>query len=238
MAGRERPRATEGHRDCRRLPSTPLVAKTAVPDLTRTTPTVSSYGDAWLPSPSSTLPGSTGCNGDARKKAEDAWRRAHANYSKTVAANRNDIEHAGFRSDPLPAKAIREQLDRLIRELEVSDTSAAREVAKSAPGAGTVYFVSRHPGAREWAANKGFHVDCQLEHLDPQRLVAGDIVIGSLPVNLAAEVCRRGARHHHLSLELPRELRGAELSAAQMRDLGARIEEFHLERGGSPPNDP
>lgn len=69
----------------------------------------------------------------------------------------------------------------------------------------TVYFVSRHPGARDWAAAEGIVVDEFIAHLDVTKAHAGDVVIGSLPVNLAAEVCARGARYLHLSLDLPAE---------------------------------
>lgn len=94
----------------------------------------------------------------------------------------------------------------------------------------TTYFVSRHPGARDWAEEEGIAVDLVVVHLDPVDVAPGDIVIGSLPVNLAADVCARGARYLHLSLELPAALRGRELTAEQMRELGARIEEFRVER--------
>jgi CRISPR-associated protein Csx16 len=94
----------------------------------------------------------------------------------------------------------------------------------------TIYFVSRHPGARAWAADEGIHVDRQVAHLDLAQVAPGDTVIGSLPVNLAASVCRRQARYLHLSLELPAELRGRELDAGQMRACGARLEAYHIEQ--------
>ncbi len=92
----------------------------------------------------------------------------------------------------------------------------------------SVYFVSRHPGAKDWAAEEGIAVDQVIDHLEIDRIDPGDIVIGSLPVNLAAEVCARGGRYLHLSLELPFELRGKELSAADMRACGAKVEEFRV----------
>ena len=92
----------------------------------------------------------------------------------------------------------------------------------------TVWFVSRHRGAQQWAADEGFAVDRLITHLDPASIAAGDVVIGSLPVNLAAEVCARGARYLHLSLPLPPELRGKELSADDLRRLGATLREFHV----------
>jgi CRISPR-associated protein Csx16 len=94
----------------------------------------------------------------------------------------------------------------------------------------TTYFVTRHPGARDWAAEEGFPVDRVAHHLDPARIEPGDRVIGSLPVNLAAEVCERGGAYLHLTLVLPPELRGCELSAAQMRAHGARIEQYSVRR--------
>ena len=94
----------------------------------------------------------------------------------------------------------------------------------------TTYFVSRHPGAHDWAAEEGFEVDAVIDHLDPSRIAPGDILIGSLPVNLAAEVCTRGARYLNLSLDLPVALRGVELSAEQMRACGARVEEYRIQR--------
>lgn len=93
-----------------------------------------------------------------------------------------------------------------------------------------IYFVSRHPGAHDWAAEEGFEVDAVIDHLDPSIIAPGDILIGSLPVNLAAEVCARGGRYLNLSLDLPARLRGVELTAEQMRDCGARIEEYQVLR--------
>jgi len=94
----------------------------------------------------------------------------------------------------------------------------------------TTFFVSRHPGAQEWARAEGLAVDQVLDHLDLALVQPGDRVLGSLPVNLAAAVCARGGRYLHLSLELPRDWRGRELSAADLKALGARIEEYQITR--------
>lgn len=99
----------------------------------------------------------------------------------------------------------------------------------------TTVFVSRHPGARQWAADEGIAVDAVVAHLDPHSVHPGDSVIGSLPVNLAAAVCERGGRYFHLSLQLPPELRGVEMNAAQMRELEAGIEEYRVGRGAKLP---
>lgn len=94
----------------------------------------------------------------------------------------------------------------------------------------TIYFVSRHSGAKQWAEQQGLQVDKFVEHLSLDEVQAGDVIIGSLPVNLACEVCAKGAKYQHLSLEIPREWRGQELSAQQLTEIGARIEEYHIER--------
>lgn len=92
----------------------------------------------------------------------------------------------------------------------------------------SIYFVTRHPGAHDWAAAEGLQVDALVPHLDPAIIEPGDQVIGSLPVNLAAQVCKRGGRYLHLSLDLPPALRGQELGVEQMRDCNARIEEYRV----------
>jgi len=87
-------------------------------------------------------------------------------------------------------------------------------------------FVTRHAGAREWAERQGIIVDEMVEHLDPETINPGDLVIGTLPVHLAAEICRRGGRYKHLSMNIPPEHRGRELSADDMEKFCAKLEEF------------
>ncbi len=92
----------------------------------------------------------------------------------------------------------------------------------------TTFFVSRHPGAIEWAKRQKLVVDQFVPHLDAARVRSGDTVIGGLPVDLAARVCAAGARYHHLALKLPVTLRGKELSADDLTQLGARLEPFQI----------
>lgn len=92
----------------------------------------------------------------------------------------------------------------------------------------STWFVSRHPGAIEWATRQHLQVDRTVPHLDPAQVQPGDTVIGSLPVNLAAQVCAKGASYWHLSVELPAELRGRELSADDLEQLGARVQAFDI----------
>ncbi|BDI03599.1 CRISPR-associated protein Csx16 [Sphaerotilus microaerophilus] len=91
------------------------------------------------------------------------------------------------------------------------------------------FFLSRHPGAVEWARRQGLAVDQWLAHLEVAQVQPGDTVIGTLPIHLAAQVCARGGRYLHLSLDLPVELRGRELTADELERAGARLEEFWVE---------
>lgn len=92
----------------------------------------------------------------------------------------------------------------------------------------TTWFVSRHPGAIAWAAQQGLSVDQQVRHLEPVLIKPGDTVIGTLPVHLAAAVCRQGARYFNLSLDLPVHWRGRELDANELHSCNARLEGFHI----------
>ena len=94
----------------------------------------------------------------------------------------------------------------------------------------TTYFISRHPGAAAWAEAEGFHVDERLAHFDVNSVQPGDRVLGTLPINLVAEVNARGGTYFHLTLELPAEARGKELTADDMRNFGARLEGFAAQR--------
>jgi len=94
----------------------------------------------------------------------------------------------------------------------------------------TTYFVTRHPGARAWAQQQGVAVDILIDHLDPETVQPGDVVIGTLPVNLAARICERGGRYRHLSLETPLERRGGEFTLTEMDAFGARLEEYVIRR--------
>lgn len=93
----------------------------------------------------------------------------------------------------------------------------------------TTWFVTRHTGAIEWARRKGLEIDRQVDHLDPDAVAAGDTVIGILPVNLVARVCERKAGYLNLSLDLPAEARGRELSADELEAYKARLEAYFVE---------
>ncbi len=93
----------------------------------------------------------------------------------------------------------------------------------------TSYFVTRHKGAVEWARQRGIEAE-HLEHLDPSQLSRGDVVLGTLPVSVVAEVCLRGARYMHLTLDTPPQMRGKELTVQDMDEFGAKLEEFEVRK--------
>ncbi|EQB2596488.1 CRISPR-associated protein Csx16 [Aeromonas salmonicida] len=91
------------------------------------------------------------------------------------------------------------------------------------------YLISRHPGAIAWCQRQPLVIDVILPHLDPVFICTGDWVIGTLPLPMVAEVQRFGARYLHLSVPVPPELRGQELSADQLEQLGASLIEYRVE---------
>lgn len=91
----------------------------------------------------------------------------------------------------------------------------------------TTYFITRHLGALGWAKQNGVDFDVHLTHLnDDMPLKAGDVIIGTLPINIIAQINAMGVRYIHLSLAIPPQLRGVELSAKQLDECQASLEEF------------
>lgn len=92
----------------------------------------------------------------------------------------------------------------------------------------TTYFITRHIGALDWAKEHGIDFDLHLTHLDDDMaLKAGDVIIGTLPINIIAKINAIGVRYIHLSLNIPSHLRGVELTSQQLNDeCQANLEEF------------
>jgi len=84
-------------------------------------------------------------------------------------------------------------------------------------------IISRHPGAIEWL--KRHHPELSgakvLKHAVPDDLF-GNVVIGTLPVNLAA----LAKEYWHLTMDIPVEARGKELTADDMEEFGCKINRY------------
>lgn len=91
-----------------------------------------------------------------------------------------------------------------------------------------IWFISRHPGARDWARQQDLAVTHWRDHLDVEEVMPGDVVVGTLPIHLAVAVCQRGAEYWHLTIALPAQRRGAELSATELHQLDARLVRYDL----------
>lgn len=91
------------------------------------------------------------------------------------------------------------------------------------------YFVTRHRGAVTWAARNGLRArKVETSNFDPAVLQPGDVVMGILPMHLVAEVNRRGGHYWNLTMDVPPEWRGRELTAEEMTACHARLEEFRV----------
>ncbi|MCW9710126.1 CRISPR-associated protein Csx16 [Avibacterium sp. 21-586] len=93
-----------------------------------------------------------------------------------------------------------------------------------------VWFISRHQGAIDWIQQQGIHIDHFIEHLDLDAIQAGDTVIGTLPIHLAAQVCEKEAAFYFLSVNVRFEQRGTELTAEELTAQGARLIPYHIQQ--------
>ncbi len=170
-----------------------------------------------------------GYDEEARRMAERAWQRAYGEGSPLALDLRNDVLHCGYRKRPRGGDVVVAQVDKVIDGLQEAMQKGAERKGHlgsdlfEAQWSGRTWVVSRHAGAVAWLREQGVCPDEEVEHLNLASIREGDTVVGSLPVHLVAEICKRGARYLHLQIEVPRDLRGHELSAEQMRRFGARL---------------
>lgn len=160
---------------------------------------------------------------EARRRAENAFHHCDTNTLSGIATERNDLQHGGWSSNARKAAGLRKGVERWIERLADYQSQAAPEVPS-----GRILLVSRHSGAIEWLTRQGIQADEQHQHLDINDIRQGDTVIGTLPIHLAAQVCAKGASFQYLQIDIPEPLRGQELSADQLDDLGARLQCFSV----------
>lgn len=94
-----------------------------------------------------------------------------------------------------------------------------------------VYLITRHAGAVQWLQEAVSEPYVLLTHLHDLNLIqAGDIIVGTLPVNLIAKINLLGARYFHLHINIPAHLRGHELTHEQLVQLGAGLVEYSVQK--------
>lgn len=89
---------------------------------------------------------------------------------------------------------------------------------------GTILIVARHSGAVEWLNQRGI-VGEVISHVSDPSILEGRIVVGILPLNLAAKAKEVWAMDLP---NLPAELRGKELTPTQMDECGATLRKYQV----------
>jgi CRISPR-associated protein Csx16 len=87
-------------------------------------------------------------------------------------------------------------------------------------------FVSRHPGAKDWleAHHPELAKTCEYVTQATPSDLEGKIVVGTLPVNLAA-LCRE---YWNLDMQIPLDTRGKELTREDMEKFGAKLTRYKV----------
>ncbi|MDP8101360.1 CRISPR-associated protein Csx16 [Phocoenobacter atlanticus] len=92
------------------------------------------------------------------------------------------------------------------------------------------YFISRHQGAIDWIKCQEVKIDHFIDHLNIDMIKRDDIVIGTLPIHLAAQVCEKGAKFYFLSVNVTKAQRGQELTAEQLKAQACQLQQFYIQK--------
>lgn len=96
------------------------------------------------------------------------------------------------------------------------------------PDRNAVWIASRHPGILAWCYMQGIRPLHAVTHLDPTRPAPGDIVVGVFRLSLAARLLERGVRCVNLTIDSEHHEHDYELTPAQLRRCGARLQPVEL----------
>ena len=91
-------------------------------------------------------------------------------------------------------------------------------------------LVSRHKATIEWLRNeKHFSEDIRvLSHISSPDEIEGKIVIGNIPIHLA----HYAKEVWNVTIDLPPELRGSDLTYSQFLDCNPRMERYVVKKLG------
>lgn len=88
-----------------------------------------------------------------------------------------------------------------------------------------IWIVSRHPGAQAWLLEQGY-IGTPIAHLDLKIIEPGQIVIGTLPIQMVVELTQKQIEYWHLSITVPECWRGIELTLEQMLTCQPKIQKI------------
>jgi len=163
----------------------------------------------------------------ARRETEHRCKK-HEQQFATIAETRNDIQHGGFNEQPLDAKTLKDRVSALVEDISLPPTQAGAEQTNI----GRLILVSRHPGAKQWLSQQGIAADHNQRHLNPDDLDHNDIVIGTLPMHLAATLDERGIAFFNLVLDVTADMRGRELDLSEILQCNPRIRRYRVQDVG------
>ena len=102
----------------------------------------------------------------------------------------------------------------------------------------TTFFVTRHSAVIDWAEQEGFLSNAHIvSQLDIDHVQAGDVVIGALPIQMAVQVCERGAQYRHIHLDTRSRLEGREITVAALRARNIRLENLSIQHAPAAPEE-
>ena len=88
--------------------------------------------------------------------------------------------------------------------------------------------ITRHPGAADWVRQQLGREVQAIPHLELGEVESGGSYYGVFPLNLAAAICAKGSACWAISVNMPPALRGQELSAGQLDELGAELVRYDV----------
>ncbi len=89
--------------------------------------------------------------------------------------------------------------------------------------------ITRHPGAAEWVGQQLGRTVNAVPHLELDEIESGGNYYGVFPLHLAAAICAKGSACWAIAVNMPPALRGQELSAEQLDELGAELVRYDVQ---------